>query len=250
MKKLLSTLALGAVLGTAANADFLRFEMGAGVWGETPSGTATYNAGGNAGGTNVFNEDQDTSPYVWLLVKHPIPIIPNVRLEYTSIHATGVASGEWGGIIAPVGSESVLDVDQYDIIPYYNILDNTMWMTVDLGIDIKVISADFKVEPNGLFTGYEDTATTAIPLAYARARVEIPATNLAFEADGKYITYDGSTVYDMRAKVDYTFDISPVVQPALEIGYRAQKIQIDDDSVDVKSDVDFKGFYGGLMLRF
>ena len=250
MKKILSTLALSAVVTTLATADIARVEMGVGAWAQTPSGTATYNAGAGAGGTNVFDEKEDTSPYVWMLIKHPLPIIPNIRLEYTSIHATGKASGEWDGIIAPVNTGSTLDIKQYDIIPYYNILDNTMWMTIDLGVDIKIISVDYKVSSNGTFTGYEETETVAIPLAYLRTRVEIPATNIGLEADGKYITYDGSTVYDFRAKVDYTFDIFPVVQPAIEIGYRAQKMKIDDSSFDVKSDVDFKGWYAGLMLRF
>jgi len=106
------------------------------------------------------------------------------------------------------------------------------------------------VSPNGVFTGYENQTTIAIPMAYLRARVEIPATGLALEADGKYITYNGSTVYDARAKVAYTFDFIPVVQPALEVGYRVHKINIDDSSVDVKSDVDFTGVYAGLFLRF
>jgi outer membrane protein len=250
MKKILSTLVLGATITTLANADIIRVEMGAGVWGQTPSGVTTYDAGGGVGGSNVFDENEDTSPYVWLLIKHPLPIIPNIRLEYTSIHATGKATGTWGAYVAPVGSDSVLDMKQYDIIPYYNLLDNTFWMTVDVGLDIKVLSVDYKVEPNGVFTGYEDKETIPVPLAYLRTRVQIPATNIGFEADGKYVTYNGSTVYDVRAKVDYTFNITPLIQPALEVGYRAQKINIDDSSVDVNSDVDFKGFYAGLMLRF
>jgi len=206
------------LLVSAANADMARFEIGAGAWGQTPSGTATYNAGIGIGGTNKFDEKQDTSPYIWMLIKHPLPIIPNIRLEYVSIHTTGKASGTWGGISAPIGTDSTLDLKEYDIIPYYNLLDNTMWTTIDLGIDIKVLDADYKVSPNGVFTGYENQTTIAIPMAYLRARVEIPATGLALEADGKYITYNGSTVYDARAKVAYTFDFIPVVQPALEVG--------------------------------
>ena len=248
--RLLKTALLGSLIVSAANADMARFEIGAGAWGQTPSGTATYNAGAGVGGTNKFDEKQDTSPYVWMLIKHPIPILPNIRLEYVSIHAPGRATGEWGGISAPANTQSTLDLKEYDIIPYYNLLDNTMWTTIDLGIDIKVIDADYKVSPNGVFTGYEDQETIAIPMAYLRARVEIPATGLAFEADGKYVTYNGSTVYDARAKVDYTFDFIPVIQPALEVGYRVHKINIDDSSVEVNSDVDFKGMYAGLMLRF
>jgi len=40
------------------------------------------------------------------------------------------------------------------------------------------------------------------------------------------------------------------VQPALEIGYRTQKIKIDENNLDVKTDMNFSGFFAGLMLRF
>jgi outer membrane protein len=92
--------------------------------------------------------------------------------------------------------------------------------------------------------------TFALPLLYARARVEIPSTDIGLEADIKYITTGDSTVYDARAKVDYTLDFVPVIQPALEVGYRAQKIDIDESGVDAKLDIEFSGFYAGLMLRF
>ena len=250
MKKILSTVAMTAFLGASLNADMTKIEIGAGAWAQTPSGTANYDKGLGVTGTNTFDETKDTSAYVWMLIKHPIPVVPNIRLEYVSIHATGKASGAWNGLVAPANTNSVLDIKEYDIIPYYNVLDNTFWTTVDLGLDIKVMDLDYKVEPNGLFTGYEETKTVAIPLAYARARVEIPSTNLALEGDMKYVTTGSSTVYDARIKVDYTFDISPVVQPGLEIGYRTQKIKIDENNLDVKTDMDFSGFYAGLMLRF
>jgi outer membrane protein len=253
MKKIvLKTALLGSLIVSAANADVVRVEMGAGAWGQTPSGTATYDAGAGVEGTNTFNETKDTSPYVWMLIKHPIPIVPNIRLEYVSIHSTGKATGGWDGNNIPAGitADSTWDLKEYDIIPYYNLLDNTFWTTIDLGIDIKVVDSDYKVAPIAGFTGYEDTRTVTIPLAYLRARVEIPATNVGLEADCKYVTYNGSTVYDARAKIDYTFDFIPLVQPAIEVGYRAHKINIDDSSIDVKSDVDFRGFYAGLMLRF
>jgi outer membrane protein len=86
-------------------------------------------------------------------------------------------------------------------------------------------------------------------MVYGRARVEIPATGFGIEADAKYITYDGSTVYDVRAKVDYTFDFD-VVQPGIEIGYRAQKFDIKSDDDKTKMNMDFVGVYAGLMLRF
>jgi len=250
MKKILSTIAVSAILSASLCADMTRVEIGAGAWAQTPSGTANYNAGAGITGTNTFDETKDTSSYVWMLIKHPIPILPNLRLEYTTVHATGKASGSWGGVHIPITANSVLDINQYDVIPYYNLLDNTFWTTLDVGVDIKVMDSDYKVEPNGLFTGYEDTETTPIPLVYARVRVEIPTTNIGIESDAKYVTTGSSTVYDVCAKIDYTFDISPLVQPALEVGYRTQKIQIDESNSDVKTDMKFSGFYAGLMLRF
>lgn len=250
MKKILSTIAVSAILSASVYADTTRVEVGAGAWAQTPSGTADYNAGAGVTGTNTFNENKDTSAYVWMLIKHPIPVLPNIRLEYTNIHATGTATGSWGGIAIPGSSNSVLDMKEYDVIPYYNLLDNTFWTTLDLGLDVKVLDLDYKVEPNGIFTGYEDTYTLPIPLVYARVRVEIPTTNIGLEGDAKYVTTGSSTIYDARVKVDYTFDISPVVQPALEVGYRMQKIKIDENDEDVKTDMDFSGFYAGLMLRF
>ena len=250
MKKILISSALALSLASSANADIVRVEMGAGAWMQTPSGTAEYNAGAGVDGTNKFDETKDTSPYVWMLIKHPIPVLPNLRLEYTSVHSTGEASGSWGGVAIPLSSKSTLDLKEYDIVPYYNILDNTFWLTVDVGVDIKIIDSDYKVDAVNSFTGYHDTSTISIPLGYVRARVQVPTTGLGIESDVKYITYNGSTVYDIRAKVDYTFDISPIVQPAIEVGYRTQKIKIDDSSYDVKSDITFSGFYTGIMLRF
>lgn len=252
MKKILTTLLSTAVLATIASADFSRVEMGAGAWMQTPKGDMSYTDGG-ANGSNVFDENEETNAYVWMLIKHPIPVLPNLRLEYVNIDSTGVASGQFEDFFA-ADSKTSLKMTQFDVIPYYNILDNTAWITLDLGLDFKVVSLDYQADGvtiNGnLNQNYSDKQTIAIPLAYLRARVEIPTTNVGVEADVKYITYDGSTVSDMRAKVDYTLDFIPVVQPALEVGYRVQKIDISSSEVKSAMNVDFAGMYVGLMLRF
>ena len=90
-------------------------------------------------------------------------------------------------------------MQQFDIIPYYNILDNTAWITIDVGLDIKVIQADIDVKAlddstgnmfansiataaNSVFTGYSDSVTAPIPLLYLRGRIEIPTTEFAIES--------------------------------------------------------------------
>jgi outer membrane protein len=250
MKKIFSTLTCGIILASAVWADMTKVEVGVGAWMQTPEGSASYTDGG-ADGSYTSSKKDNTEPYIWMLIKHPVPILPNLRLEYVSLQDSGLATGQFKDFdIGGATTSLSYDMKQYDIIPYYNILDNTSWITLDLGLDLKIIDASYSAAASGAFTGYSDSVTFVVPLLYARARVEIPDTYIGLEADVKYITTGDSTVYDVRAKVDYTFDFVPAIQPALEVGYRMQKIDLDESNVDAKVDVDFSGFYAGLMLRF
>lgn len=257
MKKIITTLATTAILTSVASADIARVEMGAGMWNQTPNGTMSYTKSGTATGNYTSDKKEDSSAYVWMLIKHPIPILPNLRLEYANIKDTGLVTGSFKDFDVPVGSTpGSIEMTQFDIIPYYNLLDNTAWTTIDVGLDLKVQSTKYKVDGvtvNGVAnSNYEDTKTIVIPLVYARARVEIPGTNIGLETDAKYVTYDGSTIYDVRAKVDYTLDFIPVIQPAIEVGYRVQKFDLtyEDGADKTMMNLDFSGVYAGLMLRF
>jgi len=260
MKKFLTTMACGAMLATAANADFARVEAGAGLWMQTPTGYSSRTDGDgllNLDGTYISSETDSTETYAWILVKHPLPIIPNLRLEYVTLSDEGDTTGTINGVGIPGGAASptTIDMTQFDIIPYYNLLDNTFWITIDVGLDIKVIQSDitFGAVPSSNplvpgFEAYSSSDTTAIPLLYLRGRVQIPTTNIGFESDVKVISDGTNTMYDVRGKVDYTLDFIPIVQPALEVGYRVQQLTVDDGSTQV--DLNYAGVYAGLMLRF
>jgi len=260
MKKILTTLACGAILATTASADFARVEMGGGLWSQSPSGDMSYTNNGVVQGQYDSDKKDNSNAYIWMYIKHPIPIVPNLRLEYTGVKDSGVIQGNFKDFNLPITSPTTtgsIEMTQYDVIPYYNILDNTFWMTIDLGVDIKILDTTFKAEGvklNGssIVSDYEDKTNLALPLAYARARVEIPGTDIGLEADGKYISYDGSTIYDACAKVDYTLDFIPVIQPGVEVGYRTQKFDLKykDGADETKVNLSFSGFYAGLMLRF
>ena len=251
MKKILTALTFTGLMAITVSADIARVEMGVGFMQQNTSGKVTYTKSG-ANGTYASDEDTTTQPYVWAILKHPVPVIPNLRLEYASFEDTGKASGEFENFnIGGAVSDTTFDITEYDIIAYYNILDNTAWITVDVGLDVKMIEVSYEAKAVSAFAGDKDSISLALPLAYVRGRVEIPATDIGLEADVKYVSYNSSTVYDARAKIDYTFDIFPVIQPAIEIGYRIHKIDIDDSAFgDLKADLEFSGAYAGLMLRF
>jgi len=253
MNKILTTLVGGALLASSLNADLARVEMGVGTWMQTPSGSSqTSDTSGllSMKGTYTSSESDSSEIYFWALIKHPIPIVPNLRLEYVTLSDEGTTTGTVNGLKA-ADAPTAIDMTQIDIIPYYNLLDNTFWMTVDVGLDIKVLTTDVKVN-DLVATGTDDifnaSESTALPLLYLRGRVEIPATNIGFESDVKYISYDSATMYDIRLKVDYTLDFIPVIQPALELGYRMQKFDVSDSDTNI--DLEYAGMYVGLMARF
>ncbi len=254
MKKLLTTLTAVALLASSASADFGRVEIGGGLWQNTPTGKLNFtDTITNVQGNYISNEESKENGYAWLLVKHPIPILPNLRLEYTSVEDTGRADGKFENFTITGFADGMISMTQYDAVLYYNILDNLGWTTLDLGLDAKVIDTDFRASgtidgvPN---TDYSVSQTLVLPMLYARVRVEIPFTGIGLEVDGKYVSYDGSTVSDFKAKVDYTFNFVPVVQPAIEIGYRVQKFDLTYNDDQTKMNLDFSGVYAGLMIRF
>ena len=248
MNKLSAILFAGALLSAGASADTFRIEAGGGVWTQTPSGSVSYSTSTDAG-SDTSTEKEKSLGYAWIYLKHPVPILPNLRLEYSAQESKGDVS-----VSAPVSgnSTSKLSVKDYDAILYYNLLDNLAWTTLDLGVDVKMIDYKYDVAPTTTppYDGYSKSGTLVVPLAYLRARFEIPATGLGIEGIGSYITYSDVTVYDARIKADWTMAFVPVVQPGIEVGYRIQKVKYDKSGEEINADVDFSGVYAGLMLRF
>ncbi len=219
MKKLLTALVGLAMFAMTASADLARVEMGVGMWNQTPDGFMSYTENGIAGGTYTSDKKEDSTAYVWMLIQHPIPILPNIRIEYTNVKDTGIVDGDFKDFTLPVGitsTPSSIEMVQYDIIPYYNMLDNTFWTSIDIGLDLKISDTTYSVDGVNVegidgISNYEDTTMVVIPLVYVRVRVEIPVTNIGLEADVKYISYEDSTISDIRVKVDYTFEFIPVI---------------------------------------
>ena len=254
MKKTLITLVALATLVSTASADFLRVEAGLGVWAQTNVGLISY-TDNDTEATDLSSEKELATNYLWAYIKHPVPIVPNVRLEYSKVESEGQLKGKWKGGSIPTGNvfPTTLEMTQIEVIPYYNVLDNTFWVTLDLGIAIKMI--DYKAKGTTdiaimSIENYNESDSFLAPLPYLRARGQLPFMDIGVEAIVKYGSMDGNTFSDMSLKVDYTFDFIPLVQPGLELGYR--QMIMDAKSADGKTviDLDFSGMFFGLMVRF
>lgn len=211
------------LLPAAGHADFLRLEGGIGVFAADPGGSIEDKNGGDIS-LDDLGIGKESDLYAWIFLKHPVPIIPNARIEYLSLKHSPKGGGNY-------------TVNELDGILYYNLFDNLLWITADLGIDLKYVSTAEE--------SMDDEA--ALALLYGRLRLE-PVKWLGIEALLKATNYEDNSGYDARLKIDYTMTFIPVLQPGLELGYRIHKIQYKIGDVINKSE--YTGVYGGLMLRF
>jgi len=253
-------------LSVSSIADIWRIEGGTGLWDGSSDGTVVHNGNLELFGPiatdviltdNLGDHEDKTAGYLYVTIKHPIPFVPNVRFEYVGVKSGGeiVYTEE----IPIIGSASVtvgsqIFITQYDTILFYNLLDNTFWTTLDLGVDIKYAQTQYYV-PDLV----DEKSDSIIPMAYIRGRVELPYAPIGFESDVKYITDGESTVYDIRLKVDYSFEMNAALEPGIELGYRVQKFLVYGEESNYlgdvfygKSDTDvtFAGVYGGITVKF
>ncbi len=209
-------------------AELWRLDAGAGVWQSDADGTITQISifppliDGTAT-DKLENHDNKKPGYFYLSLRHPIPVLPNIRFEYIDLKSSGRSVDVTATVtLVPLlstgttitGTSSDLVLKQYDTILFYSLLDSTLWMTLDLGLDMKYVVSRYTIEEIEL----DERAGTIVPMIYVRGRVVVPVVDIGLEADGKYITDGASTVYEIRAKIDYTLEFIPVVKPGLELG--------------------------------
>ena len=153
----------------------------------------------------------------------------------------------WGGInFGTVNGEakSTLNLTTTDATAYYNLLDNTFWLTLDAGVTLRNIQGYAEVK-SGDVTAMEEFKDIRLPLAYLRTRVNIPMTGLGFEAIGKGITYQGNEFLEYKANINYTTPFGLGV----DLGYAQKKLITTEDS-ELKVDLDLKGPYVGINWKF
>lgn len=244
MKKTLALLTLASSLSMA---DMLGGEINLGYYNHAPSGTAQYQ--GNTIDTEKDLKWSDANDlFVKAYFEHPLPIIPNIKVGYTKFSHTGSGSVDtaftFGNKTFNVNSniDTNFDLKMYDLTLYYEILDN--WLNADVGVNVKYIDGSIAVK--SLLQGEEKTDfQVPIPMLYAKARFDVPTTDLSFQAEGNYVSYDGNTLYDAEIGARYTF----VAGLGLEAGYKTLKLKLDDVD-DTSMDTDFSGAYGKLVWDF
>jgi outer membrane protein len=251
MRRCLLTLVALPLLSSTSLADTLRIRAGANYWKYDISGTARYktrNSNNNIDVNQDLGYNNGSAGVYYLVLEHPIPLLPNVRLYDTDIDedANGRLSKTvvFGNttFLANEAVSSQIELKQTDITLYYKLLDNVV--SVDLGLDGKYI--DSKARISSEISGTQDASVSGwVPLAYVGAGFDLPLTGLGVSADGSFSKYQGSSFYDYSIRVTY----STPWRLGLDAGYRKIKMDLDDFDNSF-ANVEFDGPYAGAYLQF
>jgi len=243
MRKLM--IAVGGSLIIAApfaSADVLGLGASVSYWDSDLSGKA----GNKNDLVDVENEldlDSDTNANLSAYFEHPVPVLPNVRLNYTRIEQSGrgeISTGLFDGVTGEVDSN--LDLDQFDVTLYYEVLDN--WVNLDLGLTARNLDGELIVQETAIGGEVSRTEVSGvIPMGYLAARFDLPLTGVSAGGEANVISFDGDSVYDFNVYGQYELSLLQ-----LRAGYR--EIRIDYEDSNDRLDIELGGPFVSAGLSF
>jgi len=217
MRRVLLMFMTMQLLSTSGFADTLGIRAGANYWKYDISGTARYRSKSSSDNVDV-NQDlgynNGSAGVYYLVLEHPVPLLPNVRVTYTDIDedTNGRLSKTvvYGNVTfyANEAVRSHVKLKQTDITLYYELLDDVV--SLDLGLDGKYVDSEARI--SGEISGTQDASVSGwVPLAYAGIGFDLPLTGLGVSSDGSFSKYKGSHFYDysIRYHLQNTVEYGP-----------------------------------------
>ncbi len=248
MRKLMVAVGSSLVLVTPlSQADVVGLGASVSYWKSDVTGQAA-NKNSVIDVENDLDLESESNSSGSLYLEHPVPVLPNVRLSYTSIQQSGRSelSTNYDVFTDVSGSgvevRSELDLDELDLTLYYEVLDN--WANLDLGLTARDMSGELIVrETSGSQRVSKTKIDAVIPMGYLAVRFDLPMTGVSLGADGNFISYSGDSIYDANAYGQ--FEISAL---QLRAGYRQMSIDYEDS--DDRLDIEIGGPFVSAGLAF
>ncbi|GIU01230.1 outer membrane protein [Sulfurovum sp. TSL6] len=226
------------------HADTIGGEISLGFFNHQPNGDASYKGSAtDMEETLGFSEEQDI--FLKAYLEHPLPVIPNIKLGYTTLSHEGSSSVDnftWGDTTYNGTIASSLSLDMTDVTLYYEFLDN--WAETDAGLTLRYISGDMDV--HSVEGSNVADFSTWVPMLYGKVRFTLPVTDLSFQLEANAISYWDITAYDYELSARYTLAMGV----GLEAGYKAFHLDSDDLINRFNADMDFSGPYAAVLWDF
>ena len=241
-KRLIALAILAASASISSQADVVGVTAGAYMWkqnweGDVKAGSDSIDMNDDLG------YDDETGKSFYVALEHPVPVLPNIRLQSTDLDITEkgklTKAYTFDGKVYTVGEEveSTTDLSHIDGTFYYEILDN--WVNLDVGLTVRMFDGEVSIKGASGEGSIEIDAP--LPMAYVNARFELPLTGLYASALGNVIAYGDNKVTDMTVALGYEYGVV-----GLELGYRNFDVQLEDDNEEANVTVD--GYYVGVVV--
>lgn len=249
-KQSLAGLMALAFIPTMVNADtVLGVYAGAQGWDMSTSGGFS-----DQQSISSFNYDGQTNGAFYVAVEHPVPFVPNVKINRTQMDTSGTSSVSSSFtfddqlFLANTDITTSVDLTATDIILYYELFDNDL-VSFDIGLNGKLVDGDFLITSQETSQRGSVSISGVIPMAYTRVAFGLPFTGLGAYAEGNYLAFDDNQVSDFQVALTYSFIESLALDLTLQLGYRDTTVELDDLD-DTYTDLSFDGAFAGIEFHF
>jgi outer membrane protein len=248
IKKYLTSLTGSAALlltglsGHSQAAD-LSFSLGAYSWKTEASGGITGDSviGPLDLSLSTFDQEPEYNNVFFATLEHPVPVLPNVKLAYTTLESYGTNGVYIYPGFSPIEiSNGLIDLSHTDITGYYKVLDNII--ELDIGLTVRVFDGSFELRSPLLSSNSgRSEIQSELALLYAKTAVNLP---LGFQLEAELNAGDdgkqSGTDYSVLAKYRSPIGLG------LAAGYRSFNADLESKSTNnlfskIYTDVTYKG---------
>ncbi len=199
---------------------------------------------------NDLQYDDERSNVFYAAIEHPLPVLPNFKVQRTEMEVS--RSGTLRREIefdektfaADSSFSSTLNLSHTDITAYWQPMQN--WLTIGLGFTIRLYDSRITIQSRTTPSlRANEEVEQKLPMAYAKASLQIPNTRFSVGAELQGLGYDGSSLIDAQLQVAYEsiFGFGAV------LGYRSFQLKLDDID-DLDADISVTGAYLGATYHF
>lgn len=256
MKKLWICLCLSLLLSVPATSFAIGLEVAIGGWDQNVSGDMSYKPLSAINDTIDFESDlgYDNETRVMGRARIDMPlIIPNIYVMVTPLEFEGTGQKtvdfQFGDFMfsgnVPYTSKLSLnhvDVGLFYSIPFLN-LATLKKLNIDLGLNLKVADLDAEITQTTTGLHEQENYTLPIPMVFAAVQLK-PIDLLAFEVEGRGVSYSGNHLYNLIGRVK----VKPIGPFFIAGGYRYDSIKLDEE--DLKLDATVDGVFIETGLEF
>jgi len=265
MKNTFIKLSIAAIIAASgvAHAGLLGFNggIGGGIFNNNEP-TGVYSDGKvSLDLVDTLNLTPSTSYYAWGYVEHPIPLLPNIRLEMNQDKYNGTKPLSLSVLGKTFNNDvsTVLDLSSNDLIFYWGVPLTGIMSTItplvdydlDFGIGIKQYNGSFSITDQvGAVSVTQDLSEAMLGYGYLKGRVE--AFGAGVEGQVKYASYLDNSFTEYSIKADYVIPVTPIIDVGVELGYKQTDLTIDVDSgaYKIQTNLQTNGLFFGGFVKF